>query len=169
MDKRKNIIAIPTLVSKAKSNNKNWKKVTDEEFKNEVIKIASNSKSVTTKAKGKINVVDTTHKAKEVEERRTNNPYGRPKGSRNKSTANVALKLVEYLEEDALSRDSIFKNIDDIKNPERKARVKIELYKLVTPKPRTQEEIANERKIEEELHNMYFGGIDKTLTDEEDE
>lgn len=168
MENRKNIIAIPTLVSKAKSN-KNWKKVTDEEFKNEVIKIASKSKSVTTKAKGKINVVDTTHKAKEVEERRTNNPYGRPKGSRNKSTANVALKLVEYLEEDALSRDSIFKNIDDIKNPERKARVKIELYKLVTPKPRTQEEIANERKIEEDLHNMYFGGIDKTLTDEEDE
>ena len=168
MDKRKNIIAIPTLVSKAKSN-KNWKKVTDEEFKDAVIKIASNSKSVTTKAKGKINVVDTTHKAKEVEERRTNNPYGRPKGSRNKSTANVALKLVEYLEEDALSRDSIFKNIDDIKNPERKARVKIELYKLVTPKPRTQEEITNERKIEEDLHNMYFGGIDKTLTDEEDE
>ena len=168
MENRKNIIAIPTLVSKA-NNNKNWKKVTDEEFKDEVIKIASNSKSVTTKAKGKISVVDTTHKAKEVEERRTNNPYGRPKGSRNKSTANVALKLVEYLEEDALSRDSIFKNIDDIKNPERKARVKIELYKLVTPKPRTQEEIANERKIEEDLHNMYFGGIDKTLTDEEDE
>lgn len=168
MDKRKNIIAIPTLVSKA-NNNKNWKKVTDEEFKDEVIKIVSNSKSVTTKAKGKISVVDTTHKAKEVEERRTNNPYGRPKGSRNKSTANVALKLVEYLEEDALSRDSIFKNIDDIKNPERKARVKIELYKLVTPKPRTQEEIANERKIEEDLHNMYFGGIDKTLTNEEDE
>ena len=169
MDKRKNIIAIPTLVSKAKGNNKNWKKVTDDEFKEDVIKITSNSKSVTTKAKGKISVVDTTHKAKEVEERRTNNPYGRPKGSRNKSTANVALKLVEYLEEDALSRDSIFKNIDDIKNPERKARVKIELYKLVTPKPRTQEDIANERKIEEDLHNMYFGGIDKTLTDEEDE
>ena len=168
MENRKNIIAIPTLVSKA-NNNKNWKKVTDDEFKEDVIKITSNSKSVTTKAKGKISVVDTTHKAKEVEERRTNNPYGRPKGSRNKSTANVALKLVEYLEEDALSRDSIFKNIDDIKNPERKARVKIELYKLVTPKPRTQEEITNERKIEEDLHNMYFGKIDKTLTDEEDE
>lgn len=96
-------------------------------------------------------------KQKESQPKRSNNPYGRPKGSKNVSSKLIIDRIVSYLEEDANDEDNgIFANIENVKNVRHRALLKIELYKLVLPKPKSEEDMANEKRIADGLHAMYF-------------
>jgi hypothetical protein len=68
----------------------------------------------------------------------SNNPAGRPAGSKNKIRYNIKDRIVENIDDDFVK--SVFAEIDAIDKPEIKARLKIELLKLFVPRPVSDEE-----------------------------
>lgn len=65
--------------------------------------------------------------------------------------------ITEYLQEDLLDlEDGIFKNIKNIKDSASKARLKLELMKLIVPKAISEEEKEALKKNNDQLNRLYF-------------
>lgn len=70
---------------------------------------------------------------------RTNNPNGRPKGSKNKVHYDVKKAIAEKVCTDEYV-ESIFDDIDGVFDKEKRAKLKIELVKLFVPRPLNDDE-----------------------------
>jgi len=83
---------------------------------------------------------------------KTGNPYGRPKGSKNKQTSEIKDKIEKAL---LAKTDKIMKDFDSLKG-ERRIKFFIELAKIVLPRPRSQEEEEeNERRNNDLLERLF--------------
>lgn len=82
----------------------------------------------------------------------TNNPNGRPIGSKNKIKNPVREKVKDFVEENF---DTLISEIEELDLRER-VRAKLELIKLVVPKPVNEEETAPGRSYESELIKRLF-------------
>ncbi len=69
----------------------------------------------------------------------TNNPHGRPKGSKNKIQYDVRKAIYQKVS-DVKYIESLFDDIEKIKQPYAKAKLKIELVKLFVPRPLNNDE-----------------------------
>lgn len=78
----------------------------------------------------------TTPKARGLKPGQTNNPNGRPKGAKNKVQLATKERIAEYVEEDF---DNFVKEIKKLPISAR-VKAKIELIKLVVPRPLADEE-----------------------------
>ncbi len=81
----------------------------------------------------------------------TNNPNGRPKGSLNKVQATVKSRIVGYIEDDF---DNFLKEVKKLKTKDR-VKAKLELIKLVVPRPLNEEE-KDAYAIQSELVKKLF-------------
>lgn len=92
----------------------------------------------------------------------TNNPAGRKKGSKNKIQYDVRKAIYEKVSDVDYIED-FFKDIDKIKQPYARSKVKLELVKLFVPRPLNDDEqkdsdirsamyakLAGETKVEED-------------------
>ena len=88
---------------------------------------------------------------------KTNNPFGRPKGAKDKVSAEIKAKLSKFLEGN-------FKEFEkDFKAEERtdiRMRIYLEAMKLIIPKPRDEEEDENALNKRDELIVRLFN-LDK--------
>jgi len=69
----------------------------------------------------------------------SNNPYGRPKGCKNKVHYDVKKAIAEKVC-DANYVKGIFEDIDSIEEADKRARLKVELVKLFVPRPLNDDE-----------------------------
>jgi len=67
----------------------------------------------------------------------TNNPAGKPKGSKNKLQLSIKTRVVEYLNNDF---DDFIFDLDTLPVKDR-TKAKLELVKLIVPRPLNDEEI----------------------------
>ncbi len=95
---------------------------------------------------------------------------------KNKRGSKMGKKLTElisdYLEEDMFDdKDGLLVNIQSVKNPATKAKLKLELIKIVTPKAISEEERQALIKSNDNLNRLYFPDavmrIEETETEEE--
>ena len=82
----------------------------------------------------------------------TNNPNGRPKGATNKIQSSVKCRIVEFINNDF---DNLIDEIKGLENKE-KVKAKIELVKLVVPRPLNESE-EDSNKTQSELMKRLFG------------
>ena len=68
----------------------------------------------------------------------SNNPSGRPTGSKNKLTGGVKNKVLEYITDDFIKKT--FDEIKEIDNVAARVRARSEILKLFIPKPVSEEE-----------------------------
>jgi hypothetical protein len=64
----------------------------------------------------------------------TNNPNGRPKGSKNRFSFDVRTFIYDNVSNDRFIKD-IFTDIDAIEEADKRAKLKLELIKLFVPRP----------------------------------
>lgn len=88
------------------------------------------------KAENNIEEEKVTLKTRGLPPGRTNNPNGRPKGAKNKVQLATKERIAEYVEEDF---DNFVKEIKKLPVKDR-VKAKIELIKLVVPRPLADEE-----------------------------
>lgn len=69
----------------------------------------------------------------------TNNPNGRPKGSKNKIQYDIRKSIYEKVSDVDYIND-LFTDIEKVKQPYARAKLKIELVKLFVPKPLNDDE-----------------------------
>lgn len=79
----------------------------------------------------------------------TNNPKGKPKGTKNKLTVDVKQKIADYIGE---GFDDFKKTVSAITNKTDQARIYIELCKMIIPKP--VDPIA--KKEEDKFHTEFM-------------
>ena len=68
----------------------------------------------------------------------SNNPNGRPVGTKNKLTNGIKNEVLKYVTDDFIK--SIFTEIDKIDNVSARVRAKAEIIKLFIPRPVSEEE-----------------------------
>lgn len=83
----------------------------------------------------------------------TNNPNGRTPGSKNKVQNIVKKKIEEYFDGDNF--DVLITEINALDGKE-KVKAKLELLKLVVPRPRDAEETEDILKIQTSFFDKYF-------------
>lgn len=88
----------------------------------------------------------------------SNNPFGRPTGSKNKVSATVKARIAEYVNDDF---DNYIEEIESISNVSMRVRAKTELVKLVVPKPISEEEAEANKDFYAEAFRRMFGGQKK--------
>ncbi|MDD4700499.1 MAG: hypothetical protein PHV07_09670 [Oscillospiraceae bacterium] len=94
---------------------------------------------------------------------RTNNPNGRPKGSKNKVHYDVKKAIAEKVCTDEYV-EGIFKDIDDVFDKEKRAKLKIELVKLFVPRPLNDDE-QKDSDIRSAMYAKLAGEITKETED----
>jgi len=87
----------------------------------------------------------------------TNNPNGRPKGSGNIVSRTLKGRIAEFMESDW---ENLERQIDELE-PKDKVKAKIELLKLVVPRPISDEEKDGMTKLYGGLAHL-FGAKDET-------
>lgn len=83
----------------------------------------------------------------------SNNPAGRPKGVPNKIQTSLKKRIVEFLEEDF---DGFVKEVKSLDKKNR-VKAKIEMMKLVIPRPVSQEELDAISRSGSPLLSRLFG------------
>lgn len=83
---------------------------------------------------------------------KTGNPYGRPKGSKNKAPNTVRAKIDEML---SGSIEEVTQAFNDLKG-EKKVKYFIELAKIVIPRPKDPEEQEDVNRRHSELMDRLF-------------
>jgi hypothetical protein len=63
-----------------------------------------------------------------------NNPYGRGKGTKNKIQYDIRKTIYEKVNDTSFIND-FFEEIERVENPEKRARIKLELFKMFIPRP----------------------------------
>lgn len=85
----------------------------------------------------------------------TNNPNGRPKGSKNKISFDIRAAIYEKVS-DSKFVDGLFKDIRDVEDTDKRAKLKLELVKLFVPRPMNEDE-AKDRDIKSAIFNKLAG------------
>lgn len=70
---------------------------------------------------------------------RTNNPYGRPKGSHNIVTYDIKKAIAKKVASPAFVK-GLFDDIDEVEDKDKRAKLKVELVKLFIPRPLNDDE-----------------------------
>ena len=83
---------------------------------------------------------------------RTNNPNGRPVGSKNKVQSPVRKRIEEFVQGDF---DTLLKEIKALE-PKDKVKAKLDLLKLIVPRPLNEEE-SDAAKTQSEIMRKFFG------------
>ncbi len=81
------------------------------------------------------------------------NPKGKPVGTKNKITAELKEKMSNFL---IGNFDEFIKDVRAVVDPGNRAKIYLEAYKTVMPKPRDEEEVEEEKKISEEFMRRLF-------------
>ena len=78
---------------------------------------------------------------------------GRIKGSNNKITADLKLKMTNFLN---ANFDKFTEDMESIDDPYQKAKLFLDVCKIVMPKPREEEVVEEENKFNSELMRKLF-------------
>lgn len=81
------------------------------------------------------------------------NPSGRPKGIQNKRTVELKELMSTFLNGNIETFITDFKQIDD---PVQRAKLYLEAYKTVMPKPKEEAEVEEDNKFRSEFMNRLF-------------
>ncbi len=82
----------------------------------------------------------------------SNNPYGKPKGAKNKVSSEVKARLADFVNENLDEFQVSFKKLKD----EVKAKLYLEALKLIIPRPKDEDEEAeSERRSREILDRIW--------------
>lgn len=85
----------------------------------------------------------------------TNNPNGRPKGSKNKYSYDVRTFIYDNVANERFVKD-IFTDIDAIEEADKRAKLKLELIKLFIPRPLNEVE-EKDKDIRSAIYNKLAG------------
>jgi hypothetical protein len=86
---------------------------------------------------------------------KTNNPNGRPKGSKNRFSFDVRTFIYDNVANDRFIKD-IFTDIDAIEEADKRAKLKLELIKLFVPRPLNDVE-EKDKDIRSAIYNKLSG------------
>lgn len=92
---------------------------------------------------------------------RTNNPNGRPKGSKNKIQYDIRKAIYEKVS-DAKFINDLFKDIKEVDEPDKRAKLKIDLIKLFVPRP-----LNDDEETDRNLKSALFAKLAGTEPKEE--
>lgn len=84
---------------------------------------------------------------------KTNNPNGRPKGAKDKVSSDIKKRMAVFLDG---KFDQFTKDMNDVEDPGYRAKLYMEAYKLVVPKPRDIEDIEDERDFRKQFMDRIF-------------
>ena len=87
----------------------------------------------------------------------TNNPNGRPKGSKNKISFDIRAAIYEKVS-DSKFVDGLFKDIRDVEDTDKRAKLKLELVKLFVPRPMNEDE-AKDKDIKSAIFAKLSGEV----------
>lgn len=85
----------------------------------------------------------------------TNNPNGRPKGSKNKISYDIRKAIFEKVGNTTFV-NGLFDDIKGIEDDDKRAKMKLELVKLFVPRPMNEDE-AKDRDIKSAIFNKLAG------------
>ena len=92
---------------------------------------------------------------------RTNNPNGRPKGSKNKIQYDIRKAIYEKVS-DVKFVKSLFDDISEVDEADKRAKLKIDLVKLFVPRP-----LNNDEERDKDLKSALFARLAGTEPKEE--
>ena len=81
------------------------------------------------------------------------NPNGRPVGAKNKIPSDLKEKMSSFL---VGNFDDFVSDMKSVTDPGYRAKIYLEAYKTVMPKPRDEEEVEEENKFRSEFMNRLF-------------
>jgi len=118
---------------------------------------------VTTKAKAPTKTAkspNTPKKKSGVGKGKTNNPNGRPKGSKNKVSFDIRAAIFEKVS-DVTFIKGLFTDIKNVGDIDKRAKLKLELVKLFVPRPMNEDE-ATDRDIKSLIFDKLSGKVDES-------
>ena len=98
-----------------------------------------------------------------MEKKKTNNPNGRPKGTPNKVTTELRVRISEFLEKNFETIETDFEKLE----PRERAQLYIKLIEYVIPKMRTFEEttLSQLYQMTPEQREKRIKELEKTLSE----
>ena len=88
----------------------------------------------------------------------SNNPNGRPKGSKNKIQYDIRKLIYKHVNKEDFV-DDLFGDIAMVDEPDKRAKLKIELVKLFVPRPMNDDEI-EEKHVRSAIFSKLAGEIE---------
>jgi len=79
---------------------------------------------------------------------KTNNPHGKPKGTKNKLTSDLKDRMTTFLEGNF---DKFTQDMNSIEDKGLRSKLYIEAYKMVVPKPKDPDDIDKENEFRDEF------------------
>jgi hypothetical protein len=92
----------------------------------------------------------------------SNNPNGRPRGSKNKISYDIRTAIYEYIN-DGTFINGLFDDIDAVKEAEKRAKLKIELVKLFVPRP-----LNNDEQKDKDIKSAIWEKLSGQAKDKDD-
>ena len=117
--------------------------------------MATNKENQTKAATNKTKTTTTAKRKPGPPKGKTNNPNGRPKGSKNKISYDIRKAIFEKVG-NATFVNSLFADIKKVDDDEKRAKLKLELVKLFVPRPLNEDE-TKDRDIKSAIFDKLAG------------